>query len=62
MPGFFITNYAQATDLENVFEKGCVQSDMFIDGVRFQRNTLNKFIRDKVFLKNEQWAVVTACK
>lgn len=49
MPGFFVSNNQIDIDLHNTYEKRCNNEQMYIDGATVKRNTLNKFLNDKVF-------------
>ena len=58
MPGFFISNSQELTALEDYDNSRCVKGVFQDAGWTVQRNTLNKFIGDKVFTSNERYILV----
>ena len=57
MPGFFISNFGKI-ELENFRNSECVADEWQIDGVFCARNTLNKFLCDKVFAESNEYFII----
>lgn len=53
MPGFFITNLSGDFKLRNYDDSRCRRDQISLDSWTVKRNTLNKFINDKVFCETE---------
>ena len=59
MPGFFVCNKKLDIELSNAFDNRCVREEIYDDKYTVKRNTLNKFIDDKVFKRIEDYIVIT---
>lgn len=60
MPGFLITNYYGDCILKDVDETAeRTTGNMELDGYKVYRNTINKFLNDKLFEEDEEIAVIT---
>ncbi|MEC4175718.1 asparagine synthase-related protein [Adlercreutzia sp. R7] len=57
MPGFFISNFGKI-ELDNFRNNECVTDEWQIDGVFCARNTLNKFLHDKVFAEGKECFII----
>lgn len=58
MPGFFVSNALINIDLKNACQKNCVCERIASPQFTVARNTLNKFMNDKVFLENNEFIVI----
>lgn len=58
MPGFFISNTNYKIELKNYDQSRCIYNDMYYNNWMIQRNTLDKFMDDKVFFQNEDYIIV----
>ena len=59
MPGFFISNYVGNFELDNSYSKKCVFERMENEKFSIERNTLDKFMDDKLFSEDEDIILVT---
>lgn len=59
MPGFFIGNTPETHHLENQTKRRCREDALAVPGWTVQRSTLDKFLGDKAFHKDEAGVVVT---
>ncbi|MEG0997405.1 MAG: hypothetical protein RSF13_00025 [Clostridiales bacterium] len=59
MPGFFIVNKSTEFKIANYDNTRCCYNSMKYDNWDIQRNTLNKFIDDKIFLQDENYIIIT---
>lgn len=58
MPGFFISNTNRKIKLKNYDNSRCCYEEMDSNGWIIQRNTLNKFMDDKIFFQNEEFIII----
>ena len=58
MPGFRVCNVVTESALPDKFPERCVRGILFFGGGIAQRQTLNKFLRDKAFEETDQLIVV----
>ena len=58
MPGFFITNTSRIPELKNYNDSNCKKIYMECCGWKISINTLNKYMNDKLFFKNEKRIVI----
>lgn len=58
MPGFLLSNYETTVDLKNLYDERCIQGEMKEKSLWIKRNTLNKFLNDKVFYKDADYSIV----
>lgn len=62
MPGFLISNKKLDIGLHNVFDDKCIKEEMVCGLYYAKRNTLNKFLDDKEFSKDEEaFIIVEGC-
>ena len=60
MPGFFATNIAQPSyKIKNTYPEKSVFNCLQYQGINMQRNVLNSFLGDKLFVENETHLLVT---
>ena len=61
MPGFFCSKYSKGKNIEliNYDDTICKKSEMICNDVIIKRNVLDKFANDKIFIENEELAIVT---
>jgi len=59
MPGFLITNYHHTIELQNAHTEKCVSGTIPHSNYTVQRNTLNRFMGDKLFVENDKYIVIT---
>jgi|LSQX01.1.fsa_nt_gb asparagine synthase (glutamine-hydrolysing) len=60
MPGFFATNIAQPSyKITNTYPEKSVFNCLQYQGINMQRNVLNSFLGDKLFVENETHLLVT---
>lgn len=59
MPGFCICNEKMDVDLNNVFNDRCIKDTIANNKYTIKRNTLNKFLNDKLFFENNEFIVIT---
>lgn len=59
MPGFLINNINADSDLVNVINSNCIKSENNYNGYIVKRNTLNKFMEDKLFSIDENNFYIT---
>ncbi len=57
MPGFFVGNIEHGV-LINEFNDRCIQEQTIIDELFFARNTLDRFLLDKPFYGNDEYALI----
>lgn len=58
MPGFFISNLAVECDLHNYDDMRCRRDQKKLDEWIIKRNTLNKFMDDKIFHETDEYFVL----
>ena len=58
MPGFFISNIMGITVPDNEYQSRCIKQEIVNDKYIIQRNTLNKYLDDKLFFENEEVVVI----
>lgn len=58
MPGFFISNTAGLATPDNVYNEHCVKERLDNDRYTICRNTLNKYLADKLFFETESFIVL----
>ena len=59
MPGFYVANKKINVKLENKYNHHCVQEEIKNSKYTIKRNTLNKFLQDKVFKEYEKCIAIT---
>lgn len=59
MPGFFISNYKVNVTLENKYANRCVAETLENVEFTIKRNTLDKFMDDKLFSEDEDIIIIT---
>lgn len=59
MPGFLVSNHKEKAELKNVRQELCVKGGFDADGVSFERNTLAKFLNDKILVNGDTLSAVT---
>src|SRR5699024_7978460 len=61
MPGFLISNIKKISDLElkNVNQKECIIQKLENVDIVILRNTLKKFLEDKLFFQDEDHIIIT---
>lgn len=59
MPGFFLSNYKIDIELENKYANRCVAQDLYNEEYIIKRNTLDKFMDDKLFEEDEDIILIT---
>lgn len=59
MPGFFISNYLDDFTLNNEYNNHCVAETLKNDNFSIKRNTLNKFMGDKLFAEDNDFIIIT---
>lgn len=58
MPGFFISNLKGEYNLNNLFNDRCCQGYIENKNYSIYRNTLNKFLNDKLFISDEEHVII----
>ena len=58
MPGFRVTNFRTSVPLVNYDDSRCQKDRISFEGWHFERNTLNKFLADKIFIETNQYFVL----
>ena len=58
MPGFMISNLNKYVALNNYENSRCFSERMCYESWKIQRNTLNKFMDDKIFHESENYIIV----
>lgn len=60
MPGFLISNFEKNVTLKNEYNEKCVQERMIgTEGYTIKRNTINKFMQDKLFVDCGDFIIIT---
>lgn len=59
MPGFFLSNMPIKAGLDNFYDEQCVSEEMRCGRFWMKRNTLDKFMEDKLFVQDDEMVVVT---
>ncbi|EEG73556.1 asparagine synthase-related protein [[Clostridium] hylemonae] len=59
MPGIYISNFNNKNNLNNVYPSKCVFEEIPISGYKVYRNTLAKFMDDKVFAQDNDFVLIT---
>lgn len=58
MPGFLISNFRGDFKLNNRFNNKCITNEIINEKYIIKRNTLNKFLNDKVFYEDEEFILI----
>lgn len=58
MPGFFISNCLEGSNLNSCIPEYCIQKDLSSKQFHIKWNTLDKFMHDKCMIENEQYIVI----
>ena len=58
MPGIFVSSFSGLHSSEGEFQKNLIRQTMTTDSYVIERNTLNKYMNDKLFFENEQLIVL----
>lgn len=58
MPGFFLSNTNNKISLTNYDNNRCCYGEMTYNDWIIQRNTLNKFMDDKIFFQNDEFIII----
>lgn len=58
MPGFLVSNVNKSFKLNNLYNEKCVYENLEC-AFKVCRNTLNKFLDDKILQENERYIIVT---
>lgn len=58
MPGFYVSNRSTVPKLKNMYPNRCVEESFDVDGYICARNTLNKFMADKLFENTEHYVLI----
>ncbi|MBN1468109.1 MAG: hypothetical protein JW924_05235 [Fusobacteriaceae bacterium] len=58
MPGFFISNIATNNKIRNFFDDKCIFEEINFLDFNIQRNTIPKFLYDKVFINGEDYIII----
>lgn len=59
MPGFIVTDYKTTFEISDMNEDKCIEESMENNDFTIKRNTLNKFLNDKVFEEREKSIIIT---
>lgn len=59
MPGFYVSNIKTDIALQNFVQERCIRQDLPGQDFIIKRNTLNKFLDDKVFSEDSQYICIT---
>lgn len=59
MPGFFISNMPVDIELKNIYSHNCRHNSLQYGTYTIKRNTLNKFMDDKVFYEDTEHIIIT---
>lgn len=59
MPGFLISNFIETSQLINNYPEYCVYEELEVLGYRICRNTLKKFMDDKLFSQDNELVLIT---
>lgn len=59
MPGFCITNFSTEFELKNYDDSRCRKDGIWLDSWSVRRNTLEKFIGDKIFAETAEYFLLT---
>lgn len=59
MPGFYVSNEYKEGIVLNNFTDRCVGGEISYNNLYLRRNTLDKFMKDKLFCENDQYIVAT---
>lgn len=58
MPGFFISNRTDLSIIDNEYQDHCVKDSLRCGSYLIQRNTLNKYLDDKLFADHRDYIIV----
>lgn len=58
MPGFCLSNLSKPSKLRNYDDSRCIQNKFCYKDWDIQRNTLNKFMDDKIFFEDENFIII----
>ncbi|MCI8632323.1 MAG: hypothetical protein HFE64_02415 [Lachnospiraceae bacterium] len=58
MPGFFISSIKGITVPDNEYQSKCIKQEIANDKYVIQRNTLDKYLDDKVFFENDKVVII----
>lgn len=59
MPGYFVCNKKIDVELSNPYNEHCIKQEISDSIYTIKRNTLNKYLQDKVFEKTDDYVVIT---
>ena len=58
MPGFYISTYRTHNEIDNYYNEKCIKNEIKNNKYVIKRNTLNRFLDDKVFSENEKYIII----
>lgn len=58
MPGIFVSSYPGVHSPDGEYQKNLIRQEMITDSYVIERNTLNKYMNDKLFFENEQLIIL----
>ncbi|MCS7459890.1 asparagine synthase-related protein [Paenibacillus doosanensis] len=58
MPGFYISTHFYSNKVDNYYNNTCIKNEIKNSKYIIKRNTLNKFLDDKVFCENDKYIVI----
>lgn len=59
MPGFFISNATVSPELADYNSSHIIQSEIKVGEYCVKRNTLDRFLDDKVFYQDDEYVIIT---
>lgn len=59
MPGFFVSNQKVCFPMKDIFQNRCISSEISHAQYTVMRNTLDKFMDDKLFAETEDYIIIT---
>lgn len=59
MPGFIVTDYKTTFEISDLYKDKCINESLKNNDFIIKRNTLNKFLGDKVFEEREKSIIIT---
>ena len=57
MPGFLVSDFEKKVELHN-YASYCRKDEMACSSYWMKRNTLNKYLQDKIFCQNEDYVLI----
>ena len=57
MPGFLVSDFEKKVELHN-YASYCRKDEMTCSSYWMKRNTLNKYLQDKIFCQNEDYGLI----